>query len=183
MRLKISAAIATRGDVDLSRIRKELARHMEITEVIVETSPTPYGWFVAASKAANKIVYYQDDDCVTDIRPIIDAYEPGLIVNAMTETHAKIYSGQQTLIGFGTIFDKSLLAILEDWERDAIFLRESVRVFATLVPHKTVFPEIEILPCAYADNRLYRQVQEHAEAREAINLRIAEYKERKCHAV
>jgi len=178
MVLKISAAIATRGDVDLTGILAEIGKHPEIREVIVEKSPTPYGWFVAASKAANPVVYYQDDDCVTDIRPVIDAYGPGIIVNAMTRQHAKLYPGRQTLLGFGSVFDKSLLSILEGWDRDAVFMRESARVFATLIPHKTVFPVIDILPCAYAGNRLYRRVGEHAAARDEINRRIAKYESR-----
>jgi len=112
---------------------------------------------------------------VTDIGPVIDAFEPGLIANAMTLEHARCYPGSQTLIGFGAIFEKRLLTVLAGWERDRVFLRESVRVFATLVPHKTVFPSIEILPCAYADNRLYRQVEEHETARTEINRRILEF--------
>lgn len=183
MSLKISAAIATRGDVDLRRILKEIARHKEITEVIVERSATPYGWYVASSRAKNSIVYYQDDDCVTDIGPVIEAFVPGVIVNAMPRQNAKCYPGRQTLIGFGSIFEKSLLSVLDGWERDALFLRESTRVFATLNPHKTVFPNVEILKCAYADNRLYRQKKEHAEAREAINKRIAEFEARTNYAV
>lgn len=178
MGLKISAAIATRGDVDLGAIQKEISRHPEITELIIEKSNTPYGWYVACMNATNSIVYYQDDDCVTDIRPLIDAYEPRIIVNAMTPRHARSYPGSQTLLGFGCLFDKSLLAVLDGWERDAVFLRESIRVFATLIPHRTVFPWIHILPCAYAPNRLYRQAGEHAAARKEINRRIDEYQAR-----
>jgi hypothetical protein len=183
MNLKISAAIATRGDVNLRRILKEIAKHKEIDEVNVETSQTPYGWYVACQRAKNPVVYYQDDDCVTDLGPVIAAFEPDKIVNAMTKEHAKCYPGNQTLIGFGAVFEKRLLSVLDGWERDPVFLRESVRVFATLIPHKTVFPKIEILPCAYDDNRLYRQVEEHAAAREEINRRIWDFMTRSANAL
>lgn len=173
--MNISAVIPTRGDVDLSEIIFEITRNPEIEEVVVERSDTPYGWYVGAMRARNDIIYYQDDDCITDTGAVIAAYQSGVIVNAITPQHAAQYPGRQTLLGFGSIFDKSLLAILDGWERDEVFMRESVRVFSSIVPHKSIFPRIEILPCAMDQHRLYRQ-PDHAKMRKEIERRIGDFK-------
>jgi hypothetical protein len=112
---------------------------------------------------------------VTDIRPLIDAFELDVIVNAMTPEHARQYPGRQTLIGFGAIFHRNLLKCFSDyaWERDDLFYRESDRIFPTVNPHKTMITDIEILPHAHAPNRLWKQ-PDHLSAREAMNRRIFE---------
>lgn len=165
--------IPTRGDVDMQPILSHLKQYPEIEDIEVIAGTTPYNRYIAAARAVNEVIYTQDDDCITDIRPLIEAYESGLIVNAMTPQHAAQYPGRQTLLGFGCIFDRWLIDCLRGWEQDALFLRESDRVFATLNPHKSVFPEIRLLPQATADNRLYRQV-EHLPARYEMNQRIFE---------
>lgn len=172
--MKISAVIPTRGDVDIKPIVDHLRTCPQIDDVWVVTGDTPYNRYVAArEKAQHQTIYTQDDDCITEIAPLIAAYEQGVIVNAMTPEHAVQYTGRQTLLGFGAMFDRSMLAVLDGWERDALFFRESDRIFATLNPHKTVFPKIRILPQAFAENRLWRQL-DHLSARDAINQRIFE---------
>lgn len=171
--MQISAVIPTRGDVDCSEIVNHLRSYPEIENVEVIVGTTPYNRYVGAAHAAHDLIYTQDDDCITDIRPLIDAYQPGWIVNAMTPEHAAQYPGRQTLIGFGSLFDRSLLLVLEGWERDALFYRESDRIFASLNPHKTIFPKIKILPHATAENRMYRQ-PEHLAARFEMERRILE---------
>ena len=171
--LKISAVIPTRGDVDRTEIVAHLRTYPEIDEIEVIAGDTPYNRYVAAARAKNDLIFTQDDDCITDIRPLINAYQPGIITNAMTPQHAAQYPGKQTLIGFGAIFDRSLINVLDGWERDALFFRESDRIFATLNPHKTVFPAIRLLPHATAANRLYRQ-PDHVAARFAMEKRIFE---------
>lgn len=89
----------------------------------------------------------------------------------MTEAHAANYPGRQTLIGFGAIFDRSLIKCFEGWERDPLFYRESDRIFGTVNEHKTVFPAIKILPYASADNRLWKQ-SDHVAARILMERRI-----------
>lgn len=121
--------------------------------------------------AGHDVIYTQDDDCITEISGLLAAYEPGYIVNAMTLQHAAQYPGRQTLIGFGAIFHRSLIECLCGWDRDELFMRESDRIFATLNPHKTLFPEIYILPHATSPNRLYRQ-PDHVAARLAMEQRI-----------
>jgi hypothetical protein len=169
----ITAVIPTRGDCDLSAIIRHLNSYPEIDEVVTVIGTTPYNRYLAAETAKRDVIFTQDDDCFTDVRPVIDAYTPGLITNAMTREHAAQYPGRQTLIGFGAIFDKAMLRSLDGWERDALFFRESDRIFATVNPHKTVFPDITILPHAHAPNRLWKQ-PDHVAARMAMERRIFE---------
>lgn len=174
MGLSISAVIPTRGDVPLGRLTDHLRSYPEIREIMFEISGTQYSRYKAARKALHDTIYIQDDDYITDIRPLIESYRPGCIVNAMTPQHQVGYQGVETLIGFGAIFDKSLLSVLDGWEEDPLFLRESDRVFATLNPHVTVFPEIEALPWATAPNRLCFQ-PDHGLSHVAIRHRIDNY--------
>lgn len=155
-------------------IVQHLWTYPEIDDVEVVIGNTPYNRYRAAAVARHDVIFTCDDDCITDIRPVLDAYQPGRITNAMTESHLKAYPGRQTLMGFGALFDKAMLSIFNGWTVDDLFLRESDRVFATVHPHFSVFPEIKILPWAYNDNRLYRQ-PEHGPAHVAMMARIGEY--------
>jgi len=169
--VKVSAVIPSRGDVDLKKITDHLRRYPEIDEVLLGISDTPHTRYRMANIARNEIIFTQDDDCLTDLRPLIEAYEPAMLVNAMTPEHAAQYPGRQTLIGFGALFQKSLTICLDGWERDALFYRESDRIFATLNPHKTVFPSIQILPQAHNPNRFWKQ-PDHVSARLVMEKRI-----------
>ena len=172
--MRISAVIPTRGDVDVQPIVDHLKSYSQIDDVWIFKGDTPFNRYIGArTLSAHPTIFTQDDDCITDIGPLIEAYECGVIVNAMTPEHAAQYPGRQTLLGFGAMFDRSLIDVLDGWEHDALFMRESDRVFATLNPHKSVFPKIKILPHVFADNRLYRQ-SDHIPARDAINQRIFE---------
>lgn len=146
----------------------------EIDEVIFTVSNSVYGRYEGISDAENGVIYTQDDDCITDIRPILDAYESGLIVNAMTPEHAAQYRGRVSLVGFGAIFDRSLVDVLDGWERDELFLRECDRVFTGLNRRKTVYPSIRMLPQATAENRMYREPG-HNSARAEIERRIQQF--------
>jgi hypothetical protein len=171
----VSAVIPTRGDVPIGRIVDHLLAYPEIEEIVIVKGDTPFNRYLAAGRAKNEAIFTQDDDCVTDLRPLLDTYEPGsgVIVNAMTPEHAAQYPGRQTLIGFGAIFDGALVRCFDGWERDALFYRESDRIFGTVNAHVTVFPPVEILPHAYASNRLWKQ-PDHVAARMAMEQRIFE---------
>lgn len=168
--LRISVVIPTRGDVDCGPIRARLSEYPEIDDIHIITGDGPYTRY-QVENCAHKIIYTQDDDCLTDLRPLIDAYESGIIVNAMTPAHASQYPGSITLVGFGAIFDRSLVRCLDHWEKDELFKREADRVFTAIVPHKTVYPKIQMLPWATDESRMYRQ-PEHSRRRLEINQRI-----------
>ena len=172
--MKVSAVIPTRGDVDLVPIIKHLNTYPEIQDISTVESDSVFGRFLGvAQKAKHDVIYTQDDDVITDLRPILDAYEPGIIVNAMSPEHQQHYLGTQTLIGFCAIFDKKLIDVLLGWECDPLFLRTCDRVFTALNKHKVVYPKITHMPYATADNRMYRQPQ-HFGDRVAITQRIFE---------
>jgi len=170
--LQISAVIPTRGDVDLGPIVDRLREYPEVRQIIIEIGDTPFNRYLGAEKARYPVIYTQDDDCITDIRPLIERYRPAILVNAMTAEHEPNYRGQRdTLIGFGGIFHRDRLSVLNGWERDPLFLRESDRVFTSLVPYETVFPQIEILDCSCNGDRMWKQ-PEHTKAGEQIRERI-----------
>lgn len=175
--MKIAAVIPTRGDVDVSRIEANLWSYPEIGEVFFEVGDTPFNRYRKMMELRQNwdVFITCDDDCITDMRPLIDAYDPDFVVNAMTPQHARQYPGRQTLIGFGAIFHRDMLLCFERyrWQQDALFLRESDRIFGTVNPHKTVFPSIEILPHAHNDNRFWKQPG-HVSARMAMERRILE---------
>ena len=180
--MEVSAVIPTRGNVDLKPILAELKRCPEIREILVETGrPGVWGRYEGIEKARCPIVYTQDDDCVTDVGAVLAAYRTGIVVNAMSRDHAKNYPGRflrlnfpnvvPTLIGFGSVFDRELIRVLDGWERDGIFYREADRVFTALVPHRPVFPRIDILPTAFDPSRLCMR-KDNAEAYVEILRRI-----------
>jgi len=169
----VCAVIPTRGDVDMTAIVKNLNSYPEIAEVQIIKGTTVFNRYLGAKDAKQEIIYTQDDDCITDIRPLLDAYDPRIIVNAMTKRHAKNYRRAQTLIGFGSIFHRNLLATIFDpkWKRDKLFYSKADRIFATVNEHKTIFPHIEILPYADNESRSFRE-PDHAKKVEAMNERI-----------
>lgn len=180
--LKIAAVIPTRGDVDRTAILAKLRSYPEIDDVCFVVGDTPFNRYVHMSTLEEYSWFYtQDDDCITDLRPLIDGMEKlierpaNTIINAMTPEHAAHYPNRQTLIGFGAIFHKDALNCFTDypWTHDALFRRESDRIFATVNPHVTVFPKIQILECAHAPNRLWKQ-PDHNDARRAMEQRILE---------
>jgi hypothetical protein len=155
--MNISAIIPTRGDVDTDPIVAHLRQYPEIDDIHIVTSDTVFSRYRAAARASHETLYTQDDDCLTDLRPLIDAYEPGVIVNALTPQHAAYYTGAITLVGFGAIFERSMIRALDTWEKDGLFLRECDRVFTALHPHKSIVQEIRHLPQATAANRMYKE--------------------------
>ena len=172
--MDITAVIPTRGNVDLGVLVERLRRHKAIQEIIIERGDSVYNRFVGVSRARFPVIYTQDDDCLVDIGAIIRAYKPGVVVNAMTEAGAANYPKEETLIGYGAIFDANLVDVLAGWEKDELFKRECDRVFTSLNEHHTVFPNIQILPCAHDPDRLYKQ-DDHYEKVKQIRKRIAEW--------
>lgn len=160
----------------VGEIASSLLEYHEIGEVRFVCGDTPFNRYRAMMEDSGREFFYtQDDDCVTDIRPLLLEAHEQFIVNTMTPEHAAQYPGRQTLIGFGALFHRQRLNCFRDydWQRDALFYRESDRIFATVNPHKTVFSKIEILPHAHNGNRLWKQ-PDHVQARMAMEQRIFE---------
>ncbi len=182
--LRISAVIPTRGDCpnEIARIRTHLAQYPEIVEVIVIPGDTVFNRYRAAfGQARESLIYTQDDDCITDLRPLIEAWgrfaggHGWMFVNAMTEAHAANYPGNNTLVGFGTLFKRRSLEVFGkwDWERDSLFYRECDRIFACCNSYQSVIQPVEIFECAHAPNRMWKH-PEHNQYRVEIEKRIRE---------
>lgn len=166
----VSAVIPTRGKVD-ARILDSLHACPEIDDIQIVIGDAVFNRYVGAERARHGIIFTQDDDVISSPREIIDAYLPGTVVNAMTIAHASHYPGRATLVGFGSIFDRDLISVLNGWERDELFLRECDRVFTALNRCSSIFPELAILPCANDPERLWRAADHHA-MRKEIERRI-----------
>jgi hypothetical protein len=166
----VSAVIPTRGALD-SRILDSLHACPEIDDIHLMVGNAVFNRYVGAAAAWHDIIYTQDDDVISVPRDLIDRYRPGVIVHAMTPDHARHYQGRVTLVGFGAIFDRQLIGVLNGWEKDALLLRECDRVFTALNQCLSIFPDITILPCASDTERLWRDT-EHVRYRRAIEQRI-----------
>ena len=91
--MKIAAVIATRGDVATSEIAAKLRSYPEIGEVRFVVGNTPFNRYaVMAEMTEWPWLYTQDDDCITDIEPLLRACDiaapSSLVINAMTLQHA-----------------------------------------------------------------------------------------------
>lgn len=153
----VSAVIPTRGDVDTTEIMAALRACEQIDDITFVVGSTPANRYVSAKSAKHDWIWTQDDDCITDPRPVLEAAGEGYITNAMTPEHESNYPGRVTLVGFGAVFHLSLVSALDQWERDTLFDREADRFFTACHPHRTVYPSIRILPWATRENRMYRQ--------------------------
>jgi hypothetical protein len=174
----VTAVIPTRGDVAVGRIIDKLVACSKIGEIRLIKADSPFGRFLPMLNASPESIFYtQDDDCVTDPTLLFaEEFHFGCIVNAMTPQHAAKYQGRQTLIGFGALMAAGdVIRAFEDWPwlQDELFRREADRVLTALIPHRTVLMDIEILECASAPNRLWKQPN-HLSALREINRRIAE---------
>ena len=154
IRSQISACLVSREPID-PQILKTLEGFGEV--IIGDGSRGPYGRFEAVKKAKFDIIYSQDDDCVVDIPALMSQWDGHFISNMKRNREAE-YPGQVTLTGWGCMFRKELIGVLDKytsrWGFDPLFMRECDRVFPGLNKHKNVFVDVENLPNAFAPNRL-----------------------------
>ena len=170
--MRCTAILVTRGNVPLD----EVVRSFSIAEFDLKTwnnsrhlDFSVFGRYVAASGLPlwTKVVYFQDDDCVTDPAAIVREWEPGKIVCNMPIAlgHRANYENQlDKLIGFGSVCERSL--IKETFERywkyfpiDQVCLREADRIFTGLNAERLKLVDVPVrnLEWATAPDRLYRE--------------------------
>lgn len=172
----IAAVIPTRGDVDIRRLAQHLRQFREFGFLVFSPGPSSFTRYAIGRELNLSYFYTQDDDCVTDIAPLLEAYEPGdRLFNAMTAHHQANYPGRETLLGFGTICQTSLIKSTFDrpWVRDQLFFRECDRIFGSINRHASVHCPIEVLPEANAPNRYWRS-PDHVSSRDQMRRRIFE---------
>lgn len=164
-----TAILVTRGDVDLGEIFDSLAQHNIRTSLVWNNSKTlfdlgPFGQYIKTHDSHDAILYFQDDDCVTDASAIVTAWEPGKIVCNMPAEFRPGYENQpDKLMGFGSCFELSLIRPTFDryfrhFPIDPVLLREPNRIFTGLNQDRLKLVDVPKLdlPWATAPNRLYR---------------------------
>jgi hypothetical protein len=160
----ISACLITKDPV----YPKEIIRHVSgfpFGEILVLTNcDSPHRKQELFRKAKHDFLYYQDDDCLAPIDKLLPMTDfPDRIVCAMKSTHIAQYANKRhALIGWGAIFPKSVIHVL-DWYLDVygedhIYRRETERIMTYFN-----FPQVRLdlpivdLPSAMAEDRLWRQ--------------------------
>lgn len=127
-------------------------------------SPSPYFKHELFKMAKYKTLAYQDDDAICPWREILRLSKPLIINTAMKQGHFDAYIGSRSTmgLGWGAIFPKSLLESLhlytDKYGYDNVYQRETERILTYLnYPQNRIVLDIEDLPSAYAEDRLWRQ--------------------------
>lgn len=171
--MKISCVLITREKTYPSIIWERLTLGF-FDEIIVETKcKSIYTRYELAKKAANKIIYVQDDDCLVNYQSLFKRYN-GRITNTMTLPFMPRYEEMGcTLVGWGCYFPKTMLGVfnkyIAKYGKDAQLLREADRIFTYLnKPFNTVIMPHEDLPRASQDAAMWKEQEHFPSAAEAI---------------
>lgn len=179
--MKVTAVLLKyRRPDELKEIVEQLEGYDFIDEILIRDNIKEnlmgYGRYVTAKKAKNDTIYVQDDDCIIDVKKLYDLYDGTRLINGMKSSHMLFYRGKDSMVGWGAFFEKSWIEVfdkyIDKYGVDDILIRESDRIFTSLVPRKTIVMEVNDFPSATAHFSLYRQPK-HEEykdlARERIN--------------
>lgn len=161
----VTAVLVTRGDQPkaVTRICRSLhgCREVIIRDNSLGEDLSVYGRYSAAlGWVETPLVYIQDDDCIVDAEALVQHYEPGVVTVNMPAEHQEQYPGRIKLVGFGAIFDRSLINFsryLAKWPADEIFYRECDRVFTFLNKCKVVDVGVRKLPHGNDETRMWRE--------------------------
>jgi len=195
--MRCTAILVTRGNVPLGEITPTITAEcfdaFELWDNSKHLNFSVFGRYIAGSTMFNtSLVYFQDDDCVTDPAAIVREWEPGKIVCNMplAQGHRANYQNQlDKLVGFGCVCERSL--IKETFERywkyfpiDQVCLREADRIFTGLNAERIKLVDVPVrhLEWATAPDRLYRQAG-HMEKTQLARLRVLEVLRREHDAV
>ena len=156
--MKVSAIVVTRGDVDLAEC---------LPKIKADEMVTPRGrrgvWarWEAAAHVKHDVIYVQDDDAVVDFRGVVEAYDPSAVVCNMPMGHRPNYPDGIALVGWGTVFHRSMLSAFDRYKErfpmDKLFRREADRVFTGLNPCKLIEVPFRHLPVAFGSDRMSTQ--------------------------
>ena len=123
-----------------------------------------------AKEAKFDLVAFQDDDCIIPWHDILALSQPNMLNTPLKQGHFDAYKESiSSLMGWGSIFPKSLLSSLEKYVKiygeDDVYKREADRIFTYLnfPQNRFVLPIID-LPSAWAADRMWRQ-NNHQESR------------------
>lgn len=187
----VSAVIPTRGDVDVLEVVESLAECAEV--IIWDNSVEAYdarvfGRYEAIARASMKVIYTQDDDCITNAKSLCHYYEPDLLTVNMPVSRWDDYP-DSALVGWGAIFDRELPAQafkrFDDYDfgerphewPTGFFARTCDVVFSTLTPTIKLDLGFRHLPWAETAGRMFK-TPGHKEERDAMLALAREVKRR-----
>ena len=154
---KVSAVLVTRGDQDLQPIYDSIAA-AGITDVVVwDNSKRPrdvrcYGRYLAIREAKNPYIFHQDDDLISPVGALLDAYDPVFDRWAIVSNNR--IDEEWPLTAIGSVFHRSLAdcfdSYIERFGEDDDFYRVCDVVFAYMWPYRRVVLGYQDLPWASA---------------------------------
>ena len=116
-----------------------------------------------AKDAKFDLIAFQDDDCIIPWNDVFALSQPDRLNTPLKRGHFDAYKNSiSSLVGWGSIFPKSLLKSLEKYViiygEDKIYKREVDRIFTYLnsPQNRLILPIID-LPSAYNEDRMWRQ--------------------------
>lgn len=184
----VCAIIVTRGDVDLQPILETLPYGETLVVYPDGTGRGDGKWFPrsedlkvygrydAIQHTDKPVIYFADDDIIfRNHTALLAAYEPGkLISNMDPQWVADCGYHDLALVGLGSLIDRDLPRVALDryqagYPDDDRFLLDADFAHGVLTPFKRVDLGAEILECASAENRLWRQEGQLAGKQRTIN--------------
>ena len=182
---RVTAAIVTRGDVDLSPILDSFpdSWHVEIWNNADGRDLAVWGRYVAARRPNGGLVYVQDDDCVlpaSSLEAIVDAHRPGRLVSNMPEPFRHDFYVGHCLVGFGAVFEPALVdeAFARFWRGTATYavtietgwFRRTCDIAFTGMVDSPILVDLPYrnLPWATDETRMYRQPDHVGERKRMI---------------
>jgi hypothetical protein len=175
----VSCVIVTRGNVDLSEIRESLPFEDVVVWDNSERDEKVFGRYCGAERVKHEVIAVQDDDAIIEDWPAILAeYRPGVITCNMGAAHRAVYEPTGlALVGFGAVFDRSLIRPTLDrycqrFPKDELFMRECDRVFTALNALHVITVPYRNLPHEETTERMWRE-QRHGDDLAMIRQRIA----------
>ena len=164
----VSAVLITRGNVDMAPILASLPyEDVVLWDDRERGSNGCYSRYLAMAEAKHEVIYFQDDDLVfTAHQQLLEAYEPGRITcNMPSPWYEREQYGEIDcqLVGAGSLVDRELPPLaferyLEHWPMDDQFLTWCDMINGVLTPGVRFDWGYEILPQAYAADRINTQL-------------------------
>lgn len=150
---------------ELEKIIEHIEAYDFIDEILIHDNTKEnlmcYGRYVTAKKAKNNTIYVQDDDCIIDIDKLYKVYDDTKLVNGMKPSHLSAYGGKDSMMGWGALFEKKWISVfdsyIDKYGVDDVLIRESDRIFTSLLPRHTVVMNVKDFPSATSDEALYKQ--------------------------
>jgi len=180
--MKVSAVLLKyHRPKELDAICDHLKQYDFIDEVLIrdntEENLMGYGRYLTAKKARNETIYVQDDDCIIDVQKLYDIYDGTKLINGMKLSGIDAYSGRDSMVGWGTFFDKSWIKLLDKYINkfgvDDVLIREADRIFTSLLPRTTIVMNVKDFPSALSKDALFRH-PEHWDYKDKALKRLRE---------